>query len=51
MGSGEAEMMENKLEESDETYVYVNRSNRWTASLNADYSLALLDVSGRHSLS
>lgn len=35
-------MVENKLEERDETDVYVNWSNRWVASLNADYSLALL---------
>lgn len=51
MRSGEAETLEDKLVERDGTDVYVKRSNRWAASLNADCSLALLEVSGRCSLS
>lgn len=47
MGSHEPERMGNKLEERDETNMYVQSSNRWAVSPNADCSSALLDINKR----
>lgn len=44
-------MVEKKLKERGETNVYINWNNRWVASPNADYSLAVLEVSEGRSLS